>query len=117
MGTSDKIKVSTIVPGVIIDETIFEIKATIALPFRSRLTRLVVHVQSFLLFCFAFFFIFLFPWSSSLELVSNGTWQTIFHMRRFRRKIDDLMENVRPKRRSHVPIERFKSRKIMHVIM
>ena len=55
MGTSDKIKVSTIVPGVIIDETIFEIKATIALPFRSRLTRLVVHVQSFLLFCFAFF--------------------------------------------------------------
>ena len=57
MGTSDKIKVSTIVPGVIIDETIFEIKATIALPFRSRLTRLVVHVQSFLLFCFAFFYL------------------------------------------------------------
>lgn len=69
MGTSDKIKVSTIV---IIDETISEIKATIALPFRSRLTRLVVHVQSFLLFCFAFF-IFSFPLSSSLELVSNGT--------------------------------------------
>lgn len=55
MGTSDKIKVSTIV---IIDETkIVEIKATIALPFRSRLARLVVHVQSFLLFCFAFFYL------------------------------------------------------------
>ena len=67
MGTSDKIKVSTIV---IIDETtIFEIKATTALPFRSRLTRSVAHVQSFLLFCFAFFYLLV-----SLVVVARARW-------------------------------------------
>ena len=89
MGISDEIEVATIT---IDEETILEIKATIALPFQLSLKTFVVHGKSALhvqmfFFFFAYFLVSLVAvveWSSLAAL--HCAKHAILDMRRFRQK-------------------------------
>ena len=98
MGISEEIEVATIT---IDEETILEIKATIALSFQLSLTTFVVHGKSALhvqmfFFFFAYFLVSLVAvveWSS-LAALHCASMQFLI-CDDFARKTNDLMENAR----------------------
>ena len=112
MGISDEIEVATIT---IDEETILEIKATIALPFQLSLTTFVVHGKSALhvqmfFFFFAYFLVSLVAvveWSSLAALYFAK--HPILDMRRFRQK-NQRFDGKRPTKPTSVgPTQKLRS--------